>query len=513
MKKIKKWRQYELILRGPSNGNPYTEVELSAIFRQNEHQVKVRGFYSDEGVYKVRYMPSSEGRWEVKTISNVPELNNQTDVFECVGPEEGNHGPVIVSGKTHFSYADGSGYIPFGTTAYEWALQPKEVRKQTLKSLKLTRFNKIRMSIFPKSAKFNTLEPEMYPFEGKPTVITDGLFDYSEWYPKKIGFDFTRFNSVYFDQFEKSIQALDQLGIEADIILFQPYDHWGFARMGKENNIRYLQYVIARFASYKNVWWSMANEYDLMDKVGQIDLKSWDSIGQTIQDEDPSGHLTSVHNWYDPPVHKGNRTNWYDYSKPWITHLGVQTDEVFFVPQWISEYQKPVIVDEMRYEGNIDYGWGDMTGQQMFDLFARTILRGGGATHGEVYIDKPDTLRPIWWAHGGKLYGESYKRINYLKDLMDSEGFKYVIPQAITGPHWELAAGARPDKKKILIYFGQNHSEFEWLDFLPDKKKYSAELIDAWNMTQKHFSDVVTNDTYTHLPMKEYQMLLLTEKN
>jgi hypothetical protein len=510
MQQINQWRPYELTLTGPSTGNPFIDVTLTATFTQNAHQVSVNGFYDGEGVYKVRYMPASEGRWEVETHSNVTQLNGHTDIFECIPAESGNHGPVVTR-DTHFSYADGSSYIPFGTTAYEWALQPENVRQQTLASLKKTRFNKIRMDFFPKSAKFNTVEPEMYPFEGQPTVLTHGLFDHNEWFPKEIGFDFTRFNPKYFQSFETQIKRMDALGIEADIILFQPYDHWGFARMGMENNKRYLKYLIARFASFKNVWWSMANEHDLMNLVGQISLSDWDEIGQTIQANDPSAHLLSIHNFYDPPQHKHTTNNWYDYSKPWITHLGVQTDNVFFVPKWIKEYRKPVIIDEMRYEGNIDFGWGDMTGHQMFDLFTRTILRGGGATHGEVYIDKPDTLRPIWWAHGGQLYGESYKRINFLKDLLEEQGYDYVKPMATDGPHWELAVGARPDLKKILIYFGENQSEFEWFDFLPEGKKYSAELIDSWNMTRKAFPDIVTNDTYTHLPRKSYQMLLLTE--
>ena len=49
------------------------------------------------------------------------------------------------------------------------------------------------------------------------------------------------------------------MGIEADLILFNPYDRWGFARMGMENNLEYLKYVIARLASYKDVWWALAN--------------------------------------------------------------------------------------------------------------------------------------------------------------------------------------------------------------------------------------------------------------
>ena len=60
-------------------------------------------------------------------------------------------------------------------------------------------------------------------------------------------------------------------GVVADIIVFHPYDggQWGFDCMGGDDpnhyntsrDERYLKYLAARFASFDNVWWSMANEW------------------------------------------------------------------------------------------------------------------------------------------------------------------------------------------------------------------------------------------------------------
>lgn len=139
------------------------------------------------------------------------------------------------------------------------------------------------MLVFPKSYSYNEEEPAIYPFEGflrYKRGANDWIFD-----AKETGFDYTRPNPKYFQNLEDNIEKLDQLGIEADLILFSPYDRWGFARMGLENNLWYLKYVIARLASYKNVWWALANEYDLMDLVGQIPLKDWDRIGQFVHEK------------------------------------------------------------------------------------------------------------------------------------------------------------------------------------------------------------------------------------
>lgn len=511
MKQVEKWKRYELTLNGPEDGNPFRDVELTATFEHNNHSVKVDGFYDGNGVYKVRYMPEVEGQFQVITHSNVKGLDKVTDEFWVTPAEKDNHGPVRVAGKTHFSYADGTRYIPFGTTAYAWTTQPEKIQEQTLETLKDNSFNKIRMLVFPKSYDYNTIEPEIYPFEGAPKVLRGGvdwIFD-----AKDTGFDFTRPVPKYFQNLENNIEKLDKLGVEADLILFCPYDRWGFARMGLENNLHYLKYVIARLASYKNVWWALANEFDLMDLVGQIPLGDWDKIGQFVHEKDPSDHLESIHNFYDPPQHKDTIKNWYDQTKPWITHVSVQSDNVFLIPKWIEEYQKPVVDDECRYEGNIEFGWGDNTAQGMMDNFWRVVLRGGGCTHGETYIDKPNTNRPIWWAHGGKLYGESHKKINFLSKLLKDNGFDWVRPQATSGPTWELAVGSTPDEKKWLVYFGENQPEFELFSFLPKGKKYNAKLINAWDETIQDFDGEITNDEKFHLPRKEYQAMLLTGKD
>ena len=34
--------------------------------------------------------------------------------------------------------------------------------------------------------------------------------------------------------------------------------------MSAEEDDLYWKYVIARFAAYRNVWWSLANEYDVV---------------------------------------------------------------------------------------------------------------------------------------------------------------------------------------------------------------------------------------------------------
>ena len=123
----------------------------------------------------------------------------------------------------HFAYADGTPHFSVGTTCYVWNHQGDALEAQTLETLKHAPFNKMRMCVFPKDYLFNKNEPEFYPFERDAAG----------------GWDWTRFDPAYFRHLERRVADLLALGIEADIILFHPYDRWGFATMDAETDDRY----------------------------------------------------------------------------------------------------------------------------------------------------------------------------------------------------------------------------------------------------------------------------------
>ena len=66
------WRMHECAFAGPSEGNPYLEVTLAAEFRQGDRIIRVNGFYDGGGVYRLRFMPESEGQWRYETTSSAP---------------------------------------------------------------------------------------------------------------------------------------------------------------------------------------------------------------------------------------------------------------------------------------------------------------------------------------------------------------------------------------------------------------------------------------------------------
>jgi hypothetical protein len=353
---IEQWKRFELTLNGPTTGNPFVDVTLTATFEQAGRKLTVDGFYDGNGIYRVRFMPPTPGGWTYVTQSNAPALNSKRGAIRCVAAQAGNRGPVVVRDTFHFAYSDGSPHYSFGTTCYSWMNQSDSLEEQTLRTLAGGYFNKLRMGFFPVNYTWNRNDPPMYPFVGTP--------------PKS--WDFTRFNPAFFQRFDQRIAQLDSMGIEADLIMLHPYDRWGFQAMDPVADDRYIRYVVARYGAYKNVWWSVANEYDLLRAKTKAD---WDRFIQLIADRDPYDHPLSIHNW---------QTN-YDHSNPLLTHVSIQSDYPDRAKDIRQEFRKPVIYDECRYEGNLPWNWGNLTAQEMTHKFCF----GPGEQPAQVYLNLP----------------------------------------------------------------------------------------------------------------------------
>ena len=459
---IEQWGIFEITLEGPSEGNPYLDVELRAEFRCGDHRLEMAGFYDGEGVYRIRLMPDRTGEWQYTTRSSTTELDGHSGQFSCVAASAEVHGPVHVHNTFHFAYADGTPYYPFGTTCYAWTHQGEAMEEQTLQTLAMAGFNKLRMCVFPKHYPFNHNEPVYYPFE------RDAAGEH----------DFSRFDPAFFQHFEMRVRQLRDLGIEADIIIFHPYDSWGYATMDEETDYRYLRYLVARLAAYRNVWWSLANEYDFM--LENKPMARWDQFFQILMGEDPYNHLRSIH--------QAEPDRMYDHTKPGVTHVCIQHPQVRQVVEWRKTYRKPIVDDELEYEGNIIYPWGGISAEEEVHRFWLMVVNGGYAGHGETYMHPEDIL---WWSKGGVLHGESWKRIRFLRQIIEemppdglspqSDSDTGLFPGRIGKYYWSrYAGGCNGDYHLVYLAEYQPTRLTLWL---PVDDAYQFDLIDTWTMT------------------------------
>lgn len=499
--KVEKWDVFELVLKGRRDKNPYVDYDIFGTFHGAQECKKVDGFYDGDGTYRIRFMPSFEGKYDYVIGGSFGE-ESYSGSFEVIPAVKENHGPVRVASKYHFTYEDGTPYYCLGTTCYAWTHQPVSMQKTTLASLESSPFNKIRFCIFPKHYDYNLYEPLTYPYEGIPCDISalskENFLEYKPSNPEN-QWDYTTFRPEHFRILENRIADLKELGIEADLILMHPYDRWGFSEMDMDSAKLYLKYVIARFSAYRNVWWSLANEYDLCEKKT---MKDWEEYADTLCSLDPYQRLRSIHNC----------KTLYDFTRPWITHCSIQRTEIYLsaanTKAWREQYGKPVVLDEAGYEGNINYSWGNLTAQEMVRLFWTAAVRGGYCGHGETYMNEKDKL---WWSHGGILYGESAPRLQFLHNILCEVPGLGLEPADIK--KWEensaTAAHAGYRGKYYLFYTGHTRPSFKEFEFEPEKR-YQVEVIDTWNMTIDN-KGIYTGKFYISLPSLEYMAIRIQE--
>jgi len=477
-KSVEQWGLFEVPLVGPSSGNPYKEVTLTAVFTLEHRNVRVTGFYDGDGTYRVRFMPDAPGRWSYATESSAKELAGHTGEFVCTPPTTaGNHGPVGTAHQYHFQYADGTPYFPFGTTTYAYLFTTEESANASLGGMKVAHFNKSRVCVLPKPLGKG---PQILPFPNTGAGA-DGRGGTN---------DLTRFNPAYFQQLERRLVDLQKANIEADLILFHPYDAWGYKAMGAEADDFYLRYAIARLSAFRNVWWSIANEYDL---VRSKTMSDWDRFFRITQAEDPYSHLRSIHH---------SRVI-YDHSKPWCTHASLQSYDFEKSAERRAAWNKPIVYDEIQYEGDVDRRWGNLSAEEMTRRFWLATVHGVYATHGEVFGTTDDDPVPQpTWSDAGRLKGESGERIAFLRALVEkttkigfneSEGAYY------------LSASSAEDS---ILYYFDYHRPARYDFPLPGTAKFSATLIDPFAMTATQVPGEFTGKSRIALPSKPYRAVL-----
>lgn len=462
---VERWGVFELTLTGPAEGNPFVDVELSATFTQGERAVHVGGFYDGEGTYKVRFSPDTTGEWRYLTRSNRPALDAQTGGFTATPPAAGNHGPVRVANTFHFAYADGTPYRQLGTTSYSWIHQTPERMDQTLRTLAGAPFNKLRMCVFPQA-------------HATPTHFVFPRNAAGEW-------DFDRFDPAFFRLLEQRVGELRGLNIEADLILFHPYGgRWPFSTLDAARDDRYVRYLVARLAAYRNVWWSLCNEWDFLTAKTEAD---WDRIFQVIAAADPYVRLRSIHNGFKH----------YNHNQPWVTHASVQQGVAALDPEraviYRDVWRKPVVFDEVRYEGNHHRRWGQLRAEELVLRFWSGTVAGTYVGHSEILGPrvapgatewrKPDRAVGYWLGAGGELRGDSVARLAFLRGILAAAPPEGIEP-IDKWQDWRLGGKAG---EYYLFYFGQQ-APAEWKFLLPrhglvDGVQFSAEIIDTWNMT------------------------------
>lgn len=455
----------ELEFAGPRQPIPADRNPLRARLRhESGSEIAVPGFWDGGERYLVRVAPELVGAWSWRTESDASELDGIEGAFSVADfdrtPTE--HGPVRVASMFHFAHADGTPFRPVGTTAYNWLHQEEPLFTSTLTAIAGAGFNKLRFMVFPQAGGHIEHYPELLPFER----TADG------------GWDVARPVIPFFRHLDSAIQALGALGIQADVLIFNSYDggRFGLDGLNEDQDAAYVRYLIARLSAYPNVWWSLCNEFDLLTDRPPA---RWDRMGELLARVDPHGHLRSIHNWME--LH--------DHNQPWVTHASIQngsaTTDFGRASLYRDVYRKPIVLDEIKYEGDIDDRWGRLTGEELVDRFWIATVSGCYASHGESFHLANGSLHMV---QGGPLQGSSPPRLGFLRHVLD----ELVVPGLDPIDKWDDPAYVAGWPRRQYIQYIGRPDEKSWTFRLPQGNTgepiqvgdvFEVDVIDTWAMT------------------------------
>jgi len=207
----------------------------------------------------------------------------------------------------------------------------------------------------------------------------------------------------------------------------------------------------------------------------------------------------------------------YDYSRPWVTHASLQNSNFEKAGEWLAAWKKPICFDEVKYEGNLNRRWGNLSGEEMARRFWLGVIAGCYVTHGETYLTSDsyfdeNATPTIWWSHGGKLHGTSPERIAFLRKIVEesvaASGQARAGFEEEANPYYlnaSVSNQAGRDAREILYYFDIHQPVF--YEFPLPNGRFTAERIDPWEMQIKPVEGTFSKKAKLRLAGKPYQAL------
>lgn len=494
--------------------NPYREVEVTATFTgPEEERISTRAFWDGGRDYTVRFTPTAPGEWRYETSSNVNDDGLRTEGELTVS--EGN-APGFVRRDPdrpyHFVHDDGTPYFMFGTTYYDLMMNAMagERWRKAIDSAHHYGINKLRVCALPMNS-----EKSFYPF----------ISGFAGSHPDSLDTD--RLQLAYWRKLDTVIAYAAARDVKVDLMPFGT--EAGYYAADTTDDEGYLRYLIARYAAYPNVVWTLVNEWNYRTRVG-VPKPYWNRMGRLLESEDPwqkdqngaPRHLS---------VHQQTRIDWqfgnYDWPSHVIIQLGVRNGQGTMEDEWDlnnveqpayregdawgnagilfnRQYGMPVVNDEFGYigeprdraaaaPGTDKEDWPRLTRRRHRNILWGIYLAGGYGSAGDKnkYADGHPYFSANWHP------APEYDDIRHLVDFF-TEGD---IPYRRMTPNNDLVDGERvyalaEEESHYLFYdaVGQNLQAI-----LPPGNYRMTTLDPATGHRQTH-ETVVATEAATTLP-------------
>lgn len=416
---IEQYHVHDFSFKAQVTGNPF-DVELRGEFSgPGGVRVVVAGFYDGDNTWKIRFAPTLPGQWSMRTVSPVAALNGQTEpaITATANTNKAIHGGLLVDplNRHHFVYEDGTRYFLMGYEA-DWLAEAdmkdpeRKVMHRVIDQMASRGFNHVLVNVYAHDTNWAKGTSVQWDYGPPAMFVFGGTNDQP---------DHSKLNTEYFKIYDGMMQALQDKGIVANMMIkvYNKMVRW--PAPGSTDEERYFRYVTARYQAFSNVTWDFTKEaFNERDKSLQIRLID------LIRATDGYHRLTTAHD-----------NDIVDWDLTRNGNLDFRTDqehqywkETLLFDRYLRQW--PIINSELYYERGVDDlpTYGIMHDWQLMIRGAYEVYLSGGYFVYYYANTAWDVVKPDPEAPG-------MARLQILKDSLSA------LPYWTMEPRPELAVG------------------------------------------------------------------------
>jgi hypothetical protein len=344
---VEQYHVHDFSFKAQASGNPFDVYLLGEFTGPNGIRIEIPGFYDgrDGGsdTWKIRFAPTVTGKWQMRTISPVTALNDQTDdaITATANTNKAIHGALMIDPlhRAHFVYQDGTRYFLMGYEAdWLWGadmLDPeRKVMHHLIDQIDARGFNHVLVNVYAYDTSWAKGNTNQWDYGPAPLFVFGG----TNAQP-----DHSRLNPDFFKIYDDMMQALQDKGIVANVMLKVYNKQVNWPAPGSADEARYFRYVTARYQAYSNIVWDFSKEaYNEHDK--NLEKRLIDLVRAT----DGYHRLTTAHD-----------NDAYDWNPDLNSNVDFRTDQEH--EHWMEMAvfdrnlrQWPYINSELYYERGVD---------------------------------------------------------------------------------------------------------------------------------------------------------------
>ena len=492
-----RWKVLEITLQSDYEYlNPFNDVDVTAVFVGPNNEIINRpAFWDGNNCWKIRFAPTVEGKWRMRTISNQNKDKGIHDIKSTIicKPYSGNldiyrHGFVKVSGNArYFIYNDSTPFFYLGDT--HWLFVHERFARSNIDTIP-SQFCYLVDKRVNQGFTVYQSEAIQRPHSDKHSHDSEEAYCHLE---NGFGND----DLAGFRNMDRKFEYIAEKGllhansqvcwVEEPVSYPDVYTIKYMYRLGR--------YWSARYGAYP-VLWTIAQEVD-KDFFGRINknngLQKWQALARGLTENDDYHHPLSAHMERISSTSLSN-SSWKDllFHNWWAVQWNCNMSQYKLIEElWNYTTKKPLVLFEAGYEN---------------------LSKDSYTVIGDAYM-----------AFLSGMFGYGYGANGVWNDLYDMEdwGTAYKMPEHYTNWFW----GSQLNGAILLKHFKQFFTSFEWwklepqfssIEFakLDDKTRSAVSVIgDQMYVCYLGSANRYTGKLYKLDPRKQYMAIWFDPSN